>query len=272
MEIKHTIWNEILKIRDEGFSEKGLIKLEEYGEQFIEHKIIYKRFSPQEQSGCSEGGITHVIATLLSGAEVAASGIDQESILDFKTELEFAKKQIEIIKSWAIKSGVWFDNIDEKLISSLGDKFAEGGEAEVYDNGISVIKTIGLDYFIQPIYALDRISLHNAWFPETKMQVIGFGENANREFKILVEQPYIQGIYVKQEEIDKFLFSLGFTLIDPKNWTYSTPDIYLSDVHDENVIKSINGTIFVIDCDIRLNAPFLKAKGTRKITTEIKQL
>ena len=50
---------------------------------------------------------------------------------------------------------------------------AEGGEAKVYDHGVTLVKTIGLDYFVQPILALDRISLHNAYFPETRLVVLG---------------------------------------------------------------------------------------------------
>ena len=58
-------------------------------------------------------------------------------------------------------------------------------------------------------------------------------------------------------------------LINPRNWTYATPDIYLSDMHDENVIRSREGNIFVVDCDIRINVPELKAEGTRAFSTDI---
>lgn len=86
LDIKHII--------EQGFNEYGLNKLEEYAEQFNERKILYKRFSPQEQYGCRTGGITHVIASLLTGTEIATSGISEESIPDFKTELKLSEKQI----------------------------------------------------------------------------------------------------------------------------------------------------------------------------------
>ena len=47
------------------------------------------------------------------------------------------------------------------------------------------------------------------------------------------------------------------------------PDIYLSDMHDENVIRSKGGEIFVIDCDIRINTPELHEGGNRILTTEV---
>jgi hypothetical protein len=63
---------------------------------------------------------------------------------------------------------------------------------------------------------------------------------------------------------------MGFELKNPRNCTYATPDIYLSDMHDENVIRSkTTNTIFVVDCDIRINTPELRQGGVRTLTTEI---
>ena len=46
--------------------------------------------------------------------------------------------------------------------------------------------------------------------------------------------------------------------------------IYLSDMHDENVIRSETGAICVVDCDIRINTPELREGGTRQLTTEVR--
>ena len=71
------------------------------------------------------------------------------------------------------------------------------------------------------------------------------------------------------EQIADYMQRMGFALINPRNWTYATPDVYLGDMHDENVIRSREGNIFVVDCDIRINVPALKAGGTRTFSTEI---
>ena len=44
---------------------------------------------------------------------------------------------------------------------------------------------------------------------------------------------------------------------------------YLSDMHNENVFRGHDGVVYVIDCDIRINTPELKAGGTRTLTTEV---
>jgi hypothetical protein len=151
----------------------------------------------------------------------------------------------------------------------LGEQIAEGGEAIVYDHGATLVKSIGLDYFIQPILALDRISLHNTYFPETALKVLGFGRTADGDFKIVAEQPFIEGTHMSDEEIALFAEHIGFKLINPRNWTFATSEIYLSDLHDENVIRSKEGNIFVVDCDIRINTPNLRCGGVRSLTTEV---
>ena len=95
-------WHSIHSIIDEGFTANGLSKLESYAEQFITQRLVYKRFSSAEQYGCSKGSSTHVIASLLAGAETAADrGISQE--LTFKEECELGKAQESLIETWARK-------------------------------------------------------------------------------------------------------------------------------------------------------------------------
>jgi hypothetical protein len=265
-------WASVRKIIADGFKPEGLLKLESYAEQFITGALVYQRFSPQEQHGCAAGGPTNVIATLLAGAKADPDCFDSATLNDFQRERQCATQQEAVIEQWARIVGVWTESIDESLPQVLGEQIAEGGEAVVYDHGTSLIKSIGLDYFIQPVFALDRISLHNTYFPETKLTVLGFGRDKNHDFKIIAEQPFIEGLPVDDNEIVDFMRQMGFELKNPRNWTYATPEIYLSDLHDENVIKSKTGTIFVVDCDIRINTPELRQGGIRALTNEVKFL
>ena len=264
-------WASVCTIIAEGFTSEGLLKLDRYGEDFISGRLVYQRFSPPEQQGCAAGGATNVIASLLAGAEVSTNRGGQTTFNDFQAERQCAAQQETVIEQWAKRVGLWTDCVEDSLPQSLGEQIAEGGEAVVYDHGTTLIKSIGLDYFIQPIFALDRISLHNTYFPETRLTVLGFGRDKRNEFKIIAEQPYIDGQPVSDEEIALFMQQMGFELKNPRNWTYATPEIYLSDMHDENVIRSNKSdTIFVVDCDIRINTPELRQGGTRILSTEVK--
>ena len=65
-------WASIKAIIAEDFTPEGLHKLDHYAELFINGRLVYKRFSPFEQHGCAAGGATHVVASLLAGAETSA--------------------------------------------------------------------------------------------------------------------------------------------------------------------------------------------------------
>ena len=264
-------WNQSNSIIKDGFSFEGLQKLDHYAELFINGRLVYKRFSPAEQYGCAEGGATNVIASLLAGADDTANRGVQKP-LTFKEEVQRGKAQESIIENWARSVQCWYDDVDTYLTKLLGSQLAEGGEAHVFQYGYNILKSIGLDYYIQPILALDRISLHNTFFPETKLSVVGFGRLKTGEFQIIVRQPYIQGCQMSDKEIAVFAQEIGFSIVNPINWTYATPDIYLSDLHDENVIMSKDGNIFVVDCDIRINTPELRCGGRRELTTEVEFL
>ena len=101
------------------------------------------------------------------------------------------------------------------------------------------------------------------------MTVLGFGSTTAGEFQILVQQQFIHGSRVTEMEIQKYAESLGFQLVNPRNWTYATPYVYLSDMHDENIIKTPQGNLLVIDCDIRINTEELKCGGVRTLTNRI---
>ena len=104
-------WQSILNIVHQGYTQNGLSKLEEYAENFISQRLVYKRFSPSEQHGCIEGGTNHVIASILAGAEIEADKLSAP-VGSFKRELECGKAQAERIECWARATGVWIDSTD----------------------------------------------------------------------------------------------------------------------------------------------------------------
>ncbi len=261
-------WEHIKAIILGGFTPEGLAELDEYADKFTCGQLLYKRFSPPEQYGCAKGGHAHVIASLLAGAEVGSDSV-AEGENDFKRQCKRGEAQACIIEQWARVTGCWTDDIEDTLTRLMGEQIAEGGEAHVYDHGATLVKSIGLDYYIEPILALDRISLHNAYFPETRLSVLGFGRDGEGTFRIIAEQQFIEGTRMTDEEIAEFMKLMDFNLINLRNWTYATPDIYLSDMHDENVLRTKSGGVAVVDCDIRINTPELRCGGMRTLTTEV---
>ena len=77
-------WKSVRDIIAEGFTPKGLQMLDYYAELFISGRLVYQRFSPLEQHGCAAGGETHVIASLLAGAEDSTDSVHPTPLNDFQ--------------------------------------------------------------------------------------------------------------------------------------------------------------------------------------------
>ena len=83
----YDFWRSIESIIKDGFCADGRAKLEKYAEQFISEQILYQRFSPNEQYGCSAGGATHVVASLLAGAESQTDSEAARGIGDYLSKV-----------------------------------------------------------------------------------------------------------------------------------------------------------------------------------------
>jgi len=55
--------------------------------------LVYQRFSPQEQHGCTAGGATNVIASLLAGAEAGSDSQDSSALSDYQRECQLGAQQ-----------------------------------------------------------------------------------------------------------------------------------------------------------------------------------
>ena len=252
------------------WSTEALKELDNLIKDIEDGKVIYQRFPQETSRGLHQGGRANEAASLLLRGSKSS---DRENTLSVGERYERDKReqpiQERIVESWAKASGLWHDNID--AIEGK-EQISEGGEAKVFYNSgdTNVTKILSIEYFITPQFALDRITLHNTLFPEAPLKIVGFGRNSDGEFKFIVEQPFIQGEYATREEIQQFIERAGFIKSDKdKGNTYTTDDIYISDLHDENVLKTKKGNLIVIDADVRWNTPELNRGGKHIIDNSL---
>lgn len=254
-------------IKTATWTKDAIDELNKTVENVEEGKAILKRYTSSELTGLLEGGSLLVGASVISRGSkgnVPSSRRRAESIE------EKAAETIPAIEAWAKEIGVWRDYSERNDDEIAHSYWTSGGEAQVFylGNG-KVEKIIGLDYFIDPQLAIDRIAIHNALFPETNLKVTGFGTNKYGKFAIIVEQPTIIGKHTDHEEIDSYIESLGFDKIDDASRTFANKDLYLSDLHKENVLNQEHKRYYVIDGDFRLNTPEARIGGTREIDDSI---
>lgn len=249
------------------WNKEALNELNNIVKDVEEGKAILKRYTSSELTGLLEGG------SLLVGASIISRG-SKENVSSSRGRTasleEKAAKTIPAIESWAKEIGVWRDYSERSEEEIAHSYWTSGGEAQVFylGNG-KVEKIIGLDYFVDPQLAIDRIAIHNSLFEETQLKVTGFGTNKDGKFAIIVEQPTIIGKHTDNAEIDSYIKSIGFEKIDDATRTFANEELYLSDLHEENVLNQEHKRYYVIDGDFRLNTPEAGIGGTREVDDSI---
>lgn len=107
-------WKSISTIINNGFDKDGIIKLEDYAEQFFNKQLLFKRYSPSEQHGCATGGSFHVVASILAGAETPTNQLTAPEG-SFKRDCQRAEAQAAVIEQWAKTTGCWVDDVTRIL-------------------------------------------------------------------------------------------------------------------------------------------------------------
>ena len=218
-----------------------------------------------------QGGGAHNILAESSAIARGVEGRVQESTRVRDKEAESAAR----LKEYAKENGLWRDDVekvfDARYGTEEGQKNTDGGEAIVWfdrDRGVAV-KAIGLDYYGSPALALDRVELHNRYFPHAPLSLVGFGEVKDvvgkdgevelygRPFNLIAEQSIIdRSKELTKDEIRERLEAQGFMFVADRGDSgidMATPDgkAVVSDLHERNVFGTEGGGVAVIDCDIR---------------------
>lgn len=169
---------------------------------------------------------------------------------------ERERKEIEnrAAENYAKEKGVW---IPMQKVFSLGAPAPSGNENDVYldtkDN--SVYKVNNLMNSGNVTSLLERLNLHNEYFPDTKYELVGFSGFENGDVFPVLKQRYIEGAdFATPEDIDGYMRSLGFKQRDEA--TYSNGDVTISDLRPRNVLKDADGDIYVIDADFKKESGF----------------
>ncbi len=246
-------------INDTQINREGMYLL-----QIINHYVrndkeeIYQRIPSEVFGGLSEGGRRNVQASALCRAEGSPDAAQQAPI----RETGYTKEQ-EVIGLWAERDGCWSDTPESDLESKGLNHIEEfdGAEARIfYDNKTRIYKTIDHVRYPNLQRFLDRITIHNAYFPECPMFVEGFGMRDYSEdttgFCVVVSQPFVKGDSPSLEQIEQSLHDRG--LVDPEKgagFYYESPShsTLVTDVHDMNCVLTEEGNVVFFDCEAHIN-------------------
>ena len=181
------------------------------------------------------------------------------------------KRQETLLEAFAREAGVWHDQADRKIEQCLGPAF-EGGETKAYfdEANCLAVKLITPSYYAQPLWNLERVVLHNRYFPDSPLKLVGFGRTVDDwgcgpMFVLKVEQPLVKiERSATTDEIDAYMTGLGCRQFRPETWLSADGEAVISDLNPENAVIDQLGNVRVIDADLRLNTPRLGYGGDVK--------
>jgi hypothetical protein len=197
------------------------------------------RLIPKAEKGRIEGGRRNVEASILLGT---SERTDLSDTSEFQALI-----QEQILENYAKYENSWFDY---EFIKTNWDRIdnKNSAEAEVYleRNGKYVNKVFHYINSDTPLEFLDnRISLHNALFPDTKYELLGFTKTI-KGFAFILKQAFIKGRETnKEDNLIRFMQEAGFI----KNGynRYCNDVIEIEDLHGGNVLKGEDGHFYFID-------------------------
>ena len=218
------------EIWDYGFTTHSLSVLAKIIEEVNDGTTLFERIPQAQQPGLSKG------SSVLTAAGIICRGCprtESEVREIYRTDDLIGEGLIQehLVEKWAKITGCWYEHPDLYL-ASLSEIKDYGTESVVYfDVAHRVVrKLISLKHYNVLRLALDRIIIHNAIFCDSRLKVLGFGRDQNKQFVIIVEQPYCAGVKVTEEERCRFMYNMGFTDAGEDfgmHLNFNTPDIYI---------------------------------------------
>lgn len=274
---------------NEGSSEKLFLSLQEKSNNKKEYNETVTELANRVKQGTAKiageieegsrrgsspnyGGLPAIAGKILNGAykqgrgqsgEMAGGASDRKGEEVLSSDFVYAQ-----IEDWAKENKCYFNEEDIAKGSLDGEAWKNGAEAYVYrsKDGKSAIKVMPFDpYYKNPVdYYLDRNRYFNDVFPDTAIEVMGYGRDNNGKFSIFYKQPLIEGETVIEhfngdgekanEYIDNMLANMGYNKKVPHDeWgcmSDSNGKYNIFDVNYSNVIIGKDGKPHVIDAEV----------------------
>jgi len=216
-------------------------------------------YSAQSIYGSSEGRLIREATTIAEGSHGSVSD-DQEEFTEipqlarrkaakFKLFNAIKNKEERALYIWAKQKKLLISN--EEFIRQW-ERDGKKGEAEhevYYDEPTHRwFKRNTLNFHSTFLEYFHRLALHNYMFPEAPVQLEGFLVRYDHLYPI-ISQPHIQATRgATQAEVKVHMEAMGFEHIPGSDDYYNEKSgIRVEDLHDENVLISPEGYMYIVD-------------------------
>lgn len=238
-----------------------MIKFSKFYEQTQTRGYRFDRI-PQKAQSIYDRESNYLLKQAITIAEGSHESISEDTpefteIADKPKRREARNKLSKLLKPkeevdlylWAKKNGKLIDgkDFDEQWIRD-GKKGEAENEVYYDEDTHSWIKRNNLSYHSTYLEFFHRLALHNNLFPEAPVSLIGFTVKDNHLWPV-ISQPHIRADRgATREEVLNHMVNIGFENIpNTDDYVNHATGIKVEDLHDENVLMSPEGDMYIVD-------------------------
>ena len=215
---------------------------------------LSKRLPPKALRSLRKGERTGAVDALFS--RICESAVEKNGRAGADGRRKIEEKKEELLKKWAIATGSWHTDVSDFGVDET--PIGSGKDSVVYQSGDgkTVVKASRGKFDSRKFPSdIDHVALFNYIFPESRYEILGYGEVGGKFVKFL-RQPFVDfsaSVPLTAEERTAYMRKLGFEPMNEEKTVFSNGSIVVSDLQKSNIVRDKSGNVRVIDADVKLH-------------------
>ena len=215
---------------------------------------LSKRLPPKALRSLRKGERTGAVDALFS--RICESAVEKNGRAGADGRRKIEEKKEELLKKWAIATGSWHTDVSDFGVDET--PIGSGKDSVVYQSGDgkTVVKASKGKFDSRKFPSdIDHVALFNYIFPESRYEILGYGEVGGKFVKFL-RQPFVDfsaSVPLTAEERTEYMRKLGFEPMNEEKTVFSNGSIVVSDLQKSNIVRDKSGNVRVIDADVKLH-------------------
>ncbi len=189
-------------------------------------------------------------------SRISESAVPKNGRTGAEAKRRVEEKKEELLKKWAVATGNWHTDVSDFEVDET--PIGSGKDSVVYQSkdGKTVIKASKGKFDNRKFPTdVDQVALFNYVFPESRYEILGYGEVGGKFVKFLRQRAvdFSTPVPLTAEERTEYMRKLGFEPGNEEKTVFSNGEIVVSDLQNSNIVRDKAGNIRVIDADVKLH-------------------
>lgn len=159
--------------------------------------------------------------------------------------------EAQVLSDWASDASLLLSSDDfTRQWFEFGN--AEGGEHQIFQADGIYHKRNNMAFHTSYLEYFERVMLHNWLFPDTAYAFLGLmwvpENNESPQLRPVVTQRALLAVRgASRDEVEAEMKRLSFTCRYEDNYVSTTLNLFVDDLHDQNVLVNADGDLLIFD-------------------------